>query len=123
MNCWNSIVNCWSLAVTYCLGSTFCQFTLPNTYHSLLDLFLTSFNLTRALKRVQVYLNYFHSTGTQQVAQTQLGWSYRKFRKVETRAIGISQKLSRMQRLLLFYISHFFKRKTDKETNKFHVSF
>ena len=58
--------------MTYCLGSTFCQFTLPNTYHSLLDLFLTSFNLTRALKRVQVYLNYFHSTGTQQVAQTQL---------------------------------------------------
>ena len=35
-------------------------------------LFLTSFNLTRALQRVQVYLNYFHSTGTQQVAQTQL---------------------------------------------------
>ena len=40
--------------------------------HPTEHLFLTSFNLTRALKRVQVYLNYFHSTGTQQVAQMQL---------------------------------------------------
>ena len=31
------------------------------------------------------------------------GWSYRKFRKVETRAIGLSQKLLRIQRLLLFF--------------------
>ena len=40
--------------------------------HPTEHLFLTSFYLTRALQRVQVYLNYFHSTGTQQVAQTQL---------------------------------------------------
>ena len=40
--------------------------------HSTEHLVLTSFNLARALQRVQVYLNYFHSTGTQQVAQTQL---------------------------------------------------
>ena len=34
-------------------------------------------------------------------------------------------KLSRIQRLLLFYISHFFTKKTNKEKNdfKFHVSF
>ena len=31
--------------------------------HPTEHLFLTSFNLTRALQRVQVYLNYFHSTG------------------------------------------------------------
>ena len=40
--------------------------------HPTEHLFLTSFNLTRALKTVQVYLNYFHSTGTHQVAQMQL---------------------------------------------------
>jgi len=40
--------------------------------HPTEHLFLTSFNLTRAIQRVQVYLNYFHSTGMQQVAQTQL---------------------------------------------------
>jgi len=40
--------------------------------HPTEHLFLTSFNMTRALKRVQVYLNYFHSTGKQQAAQTQL---------------------------------------------------
>ena len=40
--------------------------------HPTEHLFVTSFNLTRALQRVQGYLNYFHSTGTQQVAQTQL---------------------------------------------------
>ena len=39
--------------------------------HPTEHVFLTSFNLTRALKRVQVDLNYFHSTGTQQAAQTQ----------------------------------------------------
>ena len=40
--------------------------------HPTEHLFWTSCNLTRALKRVQVYLNYFHSKGTQQVAKTQL---------------------------------------------------
>ena len=39
------------------------------TGNTLTTLTLLFYNM---LKRVQVYLNYFHSTGTQQVAQTQL---------------------------------------------------
>ena len=73
---------------------------------------------------VQVYLNYFHSTGTQQAAEQKRNFwlelsEVSKSRDSSNRYFTEASTHS----TLLFYISHFFKRKTDKETSKFHVSF
>ena len=51
------------------------------------------------------------------------GWSYPKLRKVETRAIGISQKLSRIiSTFIILYFTLFQEKKKKQRNKRFQIS-